>query len=248
MRTDQTEQQAIEQRPERGGLRPVEGTRGSPGGSPGLAPPATRGHRRWPALVGGIVLVVLAVVLGIVLLDEDGDTSASRDDGATATEPEIEPAPETTAVPGTTEAVTPVPTSVPTPRTEAPVLVDGRHPVFLTGLDVGSRTVEFDLIQWLTGEAAREAYTADNPDDPGYPPNDLYVVNDNPRLRVLPVADDVPVTVLEHGYEPMGVTFEELPAFVADDVFPDDVWLWHNPFWLTVRDGTIIDIEEQYTP
>jgi hypothetical protein len=243
MRTDETEkQQGIEQRPQPGGLGRAEDTRGTPAG----APPARR-HRRWPALVAGSVIVVLAVVLALVLLDDDGDTSAGRDDGATATEPETEPTPETTAPPRTTEAVAPAPTNAPTP-TEAPVLVDGRHPVYLTGLDVEGRTVEFDLIQWLTGEAAREAYTADNPDDPGYPPNDYYIVNDNPRLRLLPVAGDVTVTVLEHGFEPMGIAFEELPAFVAEDLSPDDGALWHNPFWLTVGDGTITEIEEQYIP
>jgi hypothetical protein len=245
MRKEETEQQPIEQRPEPGGLRTVEDTRGTPGGTPAVAP-AARGHRRWPALVAAIVIVVLAAVLGVMLLD-DGDTSDSSDDATTATEPDTEPGSETTAAPGTTDAVTPAPTSAPTP-TEAPVLVDGRHPVFLTGLDAGGRTVEFDLIQWLTGEAAREAYTAAHPDDPGYPPNDYFIVNDNPRLRVLPVAGDVTVTVLEHGFEPMAIAFEELPAFVADDLVPGDASLWHNPFWLTVRDGTITDIDEQYIP
>jgi hypothetical protein len=245
MRTEETKQQPIEQRPEPGGIRTDEDTRGTPGGTPAVAP-ATRGHRRWPALVAAIVIVMLAAVLGVVLLD-DGDTSDSGDDATTATEPDTEPGSETTAAPGTTDAVTPAPTSAPIP-TEAPVLVDGRHPVFLTGLDVGGRTVEFDLIQWLTGEEAREAYTADHPDDPGYPPNDFYIVNDNPRLRVLPVAGDVTVTVLEHGFEPMDIAFDELPAFLADDLVPDDAALWHNPFWLTVSDGTIAAIEEQYTP
>ena len=247
MRTDEADPQSIEQRPEQGGPRT-----GDAGGATGHTPPvarASRRHRRWPALVAGFVVVVLAAVLGVVLLDDggDGDAGDSRGAGMTAAEPDTEPAPGTTAAPGTSDAVTPSPTTAPAP-TEAPVLADGRHPVFLTGLDVGGRTVEFDFIQWLTGEEAREAYTADHPDDPGYPPNDFYIVNDNPRLRVLPVAGDVTVTVLEHGFEPMAIAFEELPAFLADDLVPDDEALWHNPFWLTVSDGTIAAIEEQYTP
>ena len=244
MRTDEADHQSIEQRPERGGPR----TGDARGHTPNVAP-APRPHRRWPALVAGFVVVVLAAVLGVGLLDDgsDGDAGDSRDAGVTATEPDTELAPGTTAAPGASDAVTPAPTTAPTP-TEAPVLADGRHPVFLTGLDVGRRTVEFDLIQWLTGEAAREAYTADHPDDPGYPPNDFYIVNDNPRLRVLPVAGDVTVTVLEHGFEPMDIAFEELPAFLADNLVPDGASLWHNPFWLTVSDGTITAIEEQYTP
>jgi hypothetical protein len=44
------------------------------------------------------------------------------------------------------------------------------------------------------------------------------------------------------------IAFEDLPAFLAGDAFPDDQSLWHNPFWLTVHDDTIAAIEEQYIP
>jgi hypothetical protein len=80
-----------------------------------------------------------------------------------------------------------------------PVLGDGHHPVFLTGIDMAARTVEFDLIQFLMGDEATAAYHEDQPDDPAGPPNDYYIVNDNPRLRRLPAAENVEVTVLDRG-------------------------------------------------
>jgi hypothetical protein len=202
------------------------------------------GRRLRPlAVVAGIAVIAVGVALGVVVLGDDGD------DGSRTTTVES----TTTDAPATDEPATAgdEATVPPAPGPEAPaapVIGDGRHAVHFTGLDVGARTIEFDVIQWLTGEEAREAYTADHPDDPGYPPNDYYVVNENPRLRVLPVAGDVTVTVLEHGFEPIHIAFEDLPAFLADDAFPDDQSLWHNPFWLTVRDDTITAIEEQYIP
>ena len=130
------------------------------------------------------------------------------------------------------------------------MLDDGHHPVFLTGIDVAAGTVEFDLIQFLTGDEATAAYVEDHPDDPGGPPNDYYIVNDNPRLRRLPVAENVEVTVLdwEGGFQPQVIAFADMPAQLAADLVPDDDRIWPNPFWLTVNDDTIIAIEEQYIP
>jgi hypothetical protein len=140
--------------------------------------------------------------------------------------------------------------AVPSSPPVEPVLGDGHHPVFLTGIDVAARTVEFDLIQFLTGDEATAAYVEDHPDDPGGPPNDYYIVNDNPRLRRLPVAENVEVTVLdwEDGFQPQVIAFADLPAQLAADLVPDDDRIWPNPFWLTVNDDTIIAIEEQYIP
>lgn len=223
------------------------------------SPPAdrpTHGRRRWALLAIAVVVALLAAVLAVWAVGDGGGDDERRDRGATVTEPEPVPetatTPEATAAPtspdpGTPGSATPGPTAPP-PTTGESVIEDGRHPVYLTAIDVAGRTVEFDLIQWLTGEEARDAWTAENPDMPGYPPNDYFVVNDNPRLRVLPVSSDVPVTVLEHGWDPASVTFEDLPAFMAEDLFPEDGFLWHNPFWLTVSDGTVTVIEEQYTP
>jgi hypothetical protein len=131
-----------------------------------------------------------------------------------------------------------------------PVLGDGHHPVFLTGIDMAARTVEFDLIQFLMGDEATAAYHEDQPDDPAGPPNDYYIVNDNPRLRRLPAAENVEVTVLDRGggFQRQVIAFADLPARLAADLVPDDDRIWPSPFWLTVNDGTITAIEEQYIP
>lgn len=182
-------------------------------------------------------LLTGAVVLGAVLAGCGGDgDSASGTSPATSTGPTVSP-PVTTSAPST-------------PGSAEPVLADGKHPVYLTAVDTPGRRLTFDLIQFLTGEAAHDAYVKDHPDDPGGPPNDYYIVNDNPRLRRLSVAENVQVTVLdwEGGFKPQVIAFGDLPAQLAADLVPDDDRIWPNPFWLTVNDDTIIAIEEQYIP
>lgn len=163
-----------------------------------------------------------------------GTDDDAASDGAPTPSPSVSPS--QTPTPSTA-------TPPPTPTASAsPILLDGRHPVFVTDVDAAGRTVTFDLIQFLTGEAAKEAYTKDHPDDPDGPPNDYYIVNENPRLRTLPVVAGVEVTVLWLGGDayPEQISFEELPGYLAAAA--------QGPFWLTVDDGDIFAMEEQFIP
>lgn len=139
------------------------------------------------------------------------------------------------------------------PRAEPePLLADGRHPVFLTHIDVDGHTVEFDLLQYLTG-AEQEAYEAAHPTeyagcncDDGGP-----IHNDNPRLRRLPVAADMRVLVQGSTSGscdgPDTTTFAAFPGYFSNgdhDYEPDTGHLGFNAFWLTVDHDTVVDIEE----
>ena len=224
-----------------------ESAQGAPDRAPSRAPEGARAPRRrrtTVAVVAALIVAIAAVAIGVAV--------ATRDDGADRSETTGSTAPAATA-PSTTDAdaggaaATTVPPASPSGE---PVLEDGRHPVYLTDIDTAARTVEFDLIQFLTGDEATAAYIEDHPDDPGGPPNDYYIVNDNPRLRRLSVAENVQVTVLdwEGGFKPQVIAFADLPAQLAADLVPDDDRIWPNPFWLTVNDATITAIEEQYIP
>jgi hypothetical protein len=130
-------------------------------------------------------------------------------------------------------------------------LEDGRHAVYLHGVDTQGRRLTIDVVQWLWGGHAAEAYQADNPGETGGPPNDYYIVNDNPGLRMLPVAEDVTVELVrlhEDGDADLDpATWEELPQYLRGDRTADER-LSHNPFWLTIEDQRIVRIEEQYIP
>lgn len=130
-------------------------------------------------------------------------------------------------------------------------LADGRHPTYLHGVDQAGRTLTVDVIQFLTGQAAIDAHDADHPDEPGGPPNDYYIVNVNPRLRTLEVAADVTVSLVrlhEDGDADLGPgTWAELTDYLAVDPPEDDRLSW-NPYWITLEDGIVVAIEEQYLP
>lgn len=197
-----------------------------------------------------IVIGVLAtaLVVGTVLLarrDGPQDTTTSS---TTPTADDLSTT--TSSVASTTAPSTVAPTTTSTVTVEA-VLADGRHPVYLTAFDVEGRTVEFDLIQHLTGAEADAAFHRDSPGQAGGAPNDFYIVNDNPRLRTLPLAHDVSVTVLGPpvtSTSPYAIALEDLPRYLADYTVPADGGLWYNPFWLNVRYGEVVAIEEQFTP
>ena len=197
------------------------------------------GLARRPLVIAAVAAVVVLVVAGVALWWTQGDGEHASDS----------PTPSSTgpaATPSTTAATT---TSTPSPV--EPVLEDGRHPVYLTGLDVEGRSVEFDLIRFLTGDEAFVAYQQEHPDFPEGMTGDYYIVNDNPRLRTLPVAGAVQVTVVENSESAADadtVAFEALPAYVSTGPMPRDEGMWPNPFWLTVSDGTIVAIEEQFLP
>lgn len=132
------------------------------------------------------------------------------------------------------------------------VLPDGRHPVYLTRLDVPRRQLTFDLVQFLTGVQAKQAWLKDHPDEPDGPPNDYYIVNDNPKLRTLPIAGTVQVKVVDltgpGGLSMVPIALADLPGHLSRDPNPGAGRLWPAPFWLTVEHGQIVAMEEQYIP
>lgn len=147
------------------------------------------------------------------------------------------------------------PTAAPPPPSasgpEPAVLADGRHPVYLTGLDASKRRITFDLIQFLTGETAQKAWIKDHPEEPDGPPNDYLIVNENVKLRTLPVSSAVTVKVLNTDdltAETTPIPFADFPAHLTKDLDKTDKYLWVLPFWLTVMQGQVVLIEEQFLP
>jgi hypothetical protein len=142
-------------------------------------------------------------------------------------------------------------TAAPAPTVSAPttsepvVLADGRHPVYLKSVDPDRRTITFDLIQFFTGDAATKAAAEDGKESP--PPNDVYIRNVNSRLRTLPVAADAPITANTLTAQSSGsatknvsLTLDELAGY-----FPNS---GADPFWITVDQGQVTKMAQQYLP
>jgi hypothetical protein len=178
--------------------------------------------------MGRPIASLLALVLVIVLSGCGGDSGDSGGAGG---------APATTAAP-TSAAAAPT-------TTEPAVLGDGRHPVYIKTVDPGGRTIAFDLIQFFTGDPATRAAAEDGEESP--PPNDYYIRNVNSRLRTLPVQDGAPITVNVLAAQETGsstknvpVTLDKLASYFPNSGTP--------PFWITVAQGQVTRIEQQYLP
>jgi hypothetical protein len=158
-----------------------------------------------------------------------------------------------TASPSSATSGTDPTASTPSPS-PSPILPDGRSPVYLTKIDVGRHTITFDLIEFLTGDAAKKAWKKANPGSgEDGPPNDYFIVNDNPKLRTLPVANPVVFKVVDpqntNGTTNKTITFEGATAYFVS-IKPDqsDHRLSWDPFWITVVHGVVNKIEEQFLP
>ncbi|MCU7726956.1 hypothetical protein ODJ79_24785 [Actinoplanes sp. KI2] len=137
--------------------------------------------------------------------------------------------------------------------TATPVLPDGRSAVYLTGLDVAGKTTTFDLIEFLTGAAAKAEWKKEHPDQPDGPDNDYMIVNNNKKLRTLPVDPATKCVVLATlgGTDTKTITFAALPAFLKKrnegfTITPPQISML--PFWLTVKNGKVTHFEEQFLP
>jgi hypothetical protein len=208
-------------------------------------------------------LVALSAALGACGGDAVDESRSEQDasetvdddtpDASAPSTSDAEDADSDAADDGTEDTSAPDESTEPGGPAELPI-EDGRHAAFLTDLDLGARTLTFDVIQFLTGQAAIDAYREDHPEDPeGDPDNDYYIRNVNPRLRTLPVASDVEVEVVRLG-SPSGAglvawSWDDLPGHLAETSADDGSGrLSWSPWWLTVDDAEIVALTEQYIP
>lgn len=187
------------------------------------------------------VWLVLATLAFVACADDPtvGPTAATGVGGTGAT--------ATTGPTGTTGA-----TGSPSPSV-VPELEDGRHFGFIQSVDPDAGTMAFDLAYWLTGEEAAEAAAEHGDEVP--PPNDYYVVNDNPKLRTLQLADDARILLLDWDRccdETIEPDLELFADVISQGGFVKvDGQLYYGTdgsYWLTVNGGVVERIEEQYRP
>jgi hypothetical protein len=137
----------------------------------------------------------------------------------------------------------------------SPVIEDGKNFAFVTSVDASANppTVTYDLAYFLTGDAATQA--AKDHGDEAPPPNDYYIVNDNRRLRTVPLASGARLVLLDWNHC-CDVTFDgDLTAFAEainsgkDATVGDETYKGgSSPYWLVARNGRILRVEEQFLP
>jgi ABC-type glycerol-3-phosphate transport system substrate-binding protein len=114
-------------------------------------------------------------------------------------------------------------------------------------------TLAFDDAEFLTGEEAQRAAEEDGEIPPGEPiPNDYYIRNPDKTTQTLPVATDAKITArrcpLCRKGRP-GDLEDFLGSFMkTGQTFADPYRGAESQYWLTIEDGAVVAIDEQYLP
>lgn len=138
----------------------------------------------------------------------------------------------------------PAPTSTGPAPTGPVVLPDGRSASYLKTVDLTKHTMTFDLITLLFGKDATAEWVKKHPDEPDGPPEGYLLINDNKKLRTITFAPDVTIKVVDFNAPNPSVT---KPIQLAD--FPHHLAGEKNaplPYWLTVEQGVVTLVEEEY--
>jgi hypothetical protein len=132
-------------------------------------------------------------------------------------------------------------------------LKDGRHFGYVRSVDADAQTIEFDLAYFLSGKEADQAYQ-EATGDTGPVPNDHFVVNDNPTLRTLALAPDVRLRLLDWNHCCETFFDGDLAPFAqaireqADVTDGGMIYRGQSSLWITIENGVVTEIEEQYSP
>jgi hypothetical protein len=135
-------------------------------------------------------------------------------------------------------------------------LEDGRYIGFVThvaeeGL-TGGAEVHFDLAVWFSGKEAEYAALEDGAESP--PPNDYYLRNVDPLELVLVVAEPVAVTSVWYHHDSTGelesrpIAFGQFVEAMTGEPVGSRQNMWFDPWWVTIVDGEVVALDEQYVP
>jgi hypothetical protein len=120
----------------------------------------------------------------------------------------------------------------------------------------GQQIMAFDQIEWLTGEEATQAMREDGlcggTDVDCQPPNAFHVKGIGDRLHAYRLSDRVSITMQTLSHRPDGsykpeepIGLERLRHLSCED---STSHLRSVPYWITLRNGLVTSIREQYIP
>jgi hypothetical protein len=203
-----------------------------------LAPASPRRRRRTILLgAGALALVMASIGTAAALGGRSSPSTQSRQPSATvAAKGVVASIPQSSNGQVALKAVT---------STAAPVLADGTYPTYITKVDVDGATITVDVIQLFENEAAVDAAVED-----GMIANDaqylyVYIRNENPRLRTLPVARNIDIQFAD-GCEAPPQRDAALTELAKRTATSDKVNGQHLYYYdVTVTDGAIHQIQQR---
>jgi hypothetical protein len=114
-------------------------------------------------------------------------------------------------------------------------------------------TLAFDQAEFLTGKAAQKAAEEDGAVEPGERvPNDYYIRNPDKATQTLRIANDTKITakrcdLCRHGRD--GQLGPFLASFLhGRQTYADPYRGKYAQYWLTIDNGEVVAIDEQYLP
>jgi hypothetical protein len=114
-------------------------------------------------------------------------------------------------------------------------------------------TLAFDEAEFLTGKEAQKAAEEDGAVPPGEPvPNDYYIRNADTATKTFRIANDAQITakrcpLCRHGKP--GELDPFLASFMQGRQTYADPYRGRNAlYWLTIQNGIVVGIDEQYVP
>jgi hypothetical protein len=200
---------------------------------------------------------VLLVAVGTVALAVGlflGSRSGDRTTATTSPSPTVSPTPsadeEPTPSGGSSSSAEP--TTAPSQGPPAPSeFGDGRHFVLAEEVETSGSadSLVADLGYFLTDDQANEAAAEAGLETPV--PNGYYIVNDNPKLRTVPISPDATVRYIPSDpccdLQPWDLQawIDAVNGEVQTDMMGEMSTTW---WWITVRAGQVVAIEQQYLP
>jgi hypothetical protein len=160
--------------------------------------------------------------------------------------PAPSPAPKPIPVPVPAPAPKPIPVPVPAPgpAPKPPVLADGHYDAYISRVEIpyegGTSRLVVDLVQVFDGRPARDAAIADGVTRDKAQYLGIYVRNQNPRLRTLPLASDVRLDLRGGCEEPVSHQLAKLAADARARSGADHTYY----FTLTVAGGAVHRVQE----
>jgi hypothetical protein len=188
----------------------------------------------------GTITIAIVATVGIAAFI-GGFALASKDDGNTAA---------ASSTPSRSRSQSRTASASASTSPSGAVVTDGKYFVqtrSVEGGEDGPLVLSYDLAYFYTGDQATQIaqQRGDPPPESGY-----YIVNDNPRLRSVPVADDAEVRYIPETRccDPVPGNLDAWALSVngtaqTDYPNPDITW-----WWIAVSSGEITSIEQQYLP
>lgn len=168
-----------------------------------------------------------------------------------ATGPAGSSQPTTSEAATTSAPPTAPPAALPEGHPAASTAEDGKHFCFIKTATWSGSTpkITVDYAEFLTGDAAAAAAAAAGEESP--PPNDFFISNKNKKLRTFPMSTSAKIKMITKAdnlvMEGYAMTVPKwFDAFSGmSGYFPA---IKTVPYWITIKNGTVIKIEEQYLP